>query len=65
MQARGNCGKFGCFEFVFPINIVFADTFEVEVESYEELKNENNCSEPGKKLIVVPGSGRHWYFRYK
>lgn len=39
MQARGNCGKFGCFEFVFPIDIVFADASEAEVNSYEELRD--------------------------
>ena len=38
MQARGNCGRFGCFEFVFPITVVFEDNFSVEVDSYEALK---------------------------
>lgn len=38
MQARGNCGKFGCYEFVFPLTIVFSDGTSAEVDSYETLK---------------------------
>ncbi len=37
-QRDGNCGKFGCYEFVFPITIVFPDETTSEVESYDALK---------------------------
>ena len=37
MQSEGNCGKFGCYEFVFPITIVFADGTTAEVD-YEGLR---------------------------
>ena len=39
-QREGNCGKFGCYEFVFPITIAFPDETTLEVDSYETLKEE-------------------------
>lgn len=39
MQERAGCGKRGCFEFVFPLTIVFPDATEVEVEDYEGLRD--------------------------
>ena len=39
MQRDGNCGKFGCYEFVFPIDITLPGAVDaVTVESYEELR---------------------------
>ena len=38
LQKRAKCGVRGCFEFMFPITIVFPDGAEAEVESYEELR---------------------------
>ncbi len=38
MQRRAKVGMRGCFEFVFPIDIVFPDETSQSVESYEELK---------------------------
>ncbi|PHN04290.1 hypothetical protein CRP01_22265 [Flavilitoribacter nigricans DSM 23189 = NBRC 102662] len=39
LQERAGCGQRGCFEFVFPITIVFPDATEVEVEDYEGLRD--------------------------
>jgi hypothetical protein len=39
IQAEANAGKFGCFEFVFPINIVFPDGTNTEVSDYETLRS--------------------------
>lgn len=38
MQSEGNCGKFGCYEFVFPISISFPDGSSVSVEDYAGLR---------------------------
>lgn len=38
LQERAGCGQRGCFEFVFPITVVFPDATEVEVEDYESLR---------------------------
>lgn len=38
VQKEGNCGKFGCFEFVFPITLNFADGSTAEVGSYEDMR---------------------------
>ena len=38
MEERANCGRFGCFEFVFPLTIVFPDETTTEVEDYEGLR---------------------------
>ncbi|MFK7981057.1 MAG: hypothetical protein AB8G86_13810 [Saprospiraceae bacterium] len=38
MQKRGNAGKFGCYEFVFPISINLPDGSVVSVESFEDLR---------------------------
>ncbi len=39
MQERGNCGKFGCYEYVFPVTIAFADETSLEVNDYTELRD--------------------------
>jgi len=38
IEERGNCGRFGCYSFVFPISIQFPDSSVVEVEDYENLR---------------------------
>ena len=38
LQERAGCGRRGCFEFVFPLTIVFPDATEAEVEDYESLR---------------------------
>lgn len=38
LQERAGCGKRGCFEFVFPITVVFPDATEAEVADYEALR---------------------------
>jgi hypothetical protein len=39
LEAETRTGRGGCFELVFPVTIVFSTGEEVEVESYEALKN--------------------------
>lgn len=39
LQSKANCGKFGCYEFIFPISIQFEDGSTVEVEDYASLKD--------------------------
>lgn len=39
MQEEGNCGRFGCYEFVFPITIDFPDSSSLDVNDYEELRD--------------------------
>lgn len=38
LEERGNCGRFGCYEFVFPLSIQFPDSSTVEVEDYYNLR---------------------------
>ena len=38
MQRQGNCGRFGCYEFVFPVTINFPDETTTEVEDYMEMR---------------------------
>jgi hypothetical protein len=38
-QAEGNVGKFGCFEFVFPLTIAFPDGSTTDAEDYESLRS--------------------------
>lgn len=38
MEKDANAGRFGCVEFVFPIDILFPDETSTSVDSYEELK---------------------------
>ena len=38
LQGQANCGKFGCYEFIFPISIQFTDGSTVEVEDYASLR---------------------------
>ncbi len=38
IQERSGCGRGGCFEFVFPITIEFADGTTAEAEDYEGLR---------------------------
>lgn len=39
IQAEANAGRFGCFEFVFPINIIFPDGTNTEVSDYESMRS--------------------------
>jgi hypothetical protein len=38
MQRNANCGRFGCYELVFPITLNFPDGTSAEVDSYEDLR---------------------------
>ena len=40
LHAEGNCGRFGCYEFVFPITIDFPDETSVTVDDYQGLRAE-------------------------
>ncbi len=40
LHAQSNCGRFGCYEFVFPITIDFPDGTSVTVEDYQGLREE-------------------------
>lgn len=39
LHERGNCGKFGCYEFVFPLTITFPDETTATAEDYTGLKD--------------------------
>ena len=39
MHRDGNCGKFGCFEFVFPITIQFPDGTTTSTDDFDSLKD--------------------------
>ena len=39
LQEEGNCGKFGCYEFVFPLTIAFTDGTTQEIDSYDALRD--------------------------
>lgn len=39
LQERAGCGRRGCFEFVFPLTIIFPDGTEAEVEDYQDLRH--------------------------
>ena len=60
MQKMGNFGKFGCYEFVFPITIDFLDESTAEVASYEELRStvatwkENNTAAEARPHLAFP-----------
>lgn len=60
MQGAGNCGKFGCFEFVFPLSIEFPDGSTQEVASYDELRatvkdwKENNADAEERPSLAFP-----------
>lgn len=38
LEERSGCGRRGCFEFVFPLTLVFPDGTETEVANYAELR---------------------------
>ncbi len=38
MQRDANCGRFGCYELVFPITLNFPDGTTADVDSYEDLR---------------------------
>lgn len=40
LHAEGNCGRLGCYEFVFPISIVFPYGESVVVDDYQSLRAE-------------------------
>lgn len=60
LQFRGNCGKFGCYEFVFPVTIAFPDSTTAEVGSYAEMREaiktwrEANLDVQGRPSLVFP-----------
>lgn len=61
MEESGNLGRFGCYELVFPISIVFSDSTTVEVNDYEELKdaiqdwkNNNDVTPADRPHFVFP-----------
>lgn len=60
MQKMGNFGKFGCYEFVFPISIDFPDETSASVESYEALRTtvmnwkENNADAKERPHLAFP-----------
>ena len=39
MEEGGNMGRFGCFELIFPITMVFPDGTESEISDYESLRS--------------------------
>lgn len=55
-------GKNGCFEIIFPVTVVFADSTTQEVTSYDEMKaafkawRENNPEVKGRPKIQFPYS---------
>lgn len=59
-QREGNCGKFGCYEFVFPVTIQFPDSTTADVNSYEEMKTtlkswrEANMDVTGRPSLAFP-----------
>lgn len=60
VQSEGNIGKFGCYEFVFPVGITFPDESSTEVESYDEMKaafrtwKEENPDVDGRPTLSFP-----------
>lgn len=38
IQERGNMGRFGCYELVFPVTLSLPDGSTAEVDSYDEMK---------------------------
>lgn len=60
IQREANCGRFGCYELVFPITIVFADETSAEVESYEALREtlyswkQNHPDVTGRPKLAFP-----------
>ena len=40
VQERGGMGRYGCFELVFPVSIVLPNGTTVEVDSYDEIKQQ-------------------------
>ncbi len=38
IDRRHRTGRFGCFEFVFPITISFADSTSAEIDDYDDLR---------------------------
>lgn len=39
IQKRGNAGKFGCYEFIFPLSITFEDGSTMEIADYLAFRN--------------------------
>ena len=60
LQDSAQCGRHGCFEFVFPLSISFPDGAVSEVESYEEMRTaiqswkELNPDTEGRPGFVYP-----------
>lgn len=60
LERRGNCGRGGCYEFVFPISIAFPDGATVSVDSYPQLREtiktwkEDNPEAEERPTLVFP-----------
>lgn len=60
MQRDANCGRFGCYELVFPISFNFPDGTTAEVDSYEDLREtlyawrEANPDVQGRPVLAFP-----------
>ncbi|MEM1328710.1 MAG: hypothetical protein AAGI23_22330 [Bacteroidota bacterium] len=60
IESRGEMGRFGCFDWVFPISIRFADDSVVEVEDYEAWRTamqewrEANPEAEGRPQLKFP-----------
>ncbi len=60
LNKSANCGSFGCYELVFPVTLIFADSSEVEVNSYEEIREaatnwkEANPDLRGRPIFKLP-----------
>jgi len=60
MQREANCGRFGCYELIFPITVNLPDGTTTEVASYDELKEtvrawrEANMDVRGRARFAFP-----------
>jgi hypothetical protein len=67
-QEESNAGKFGCFEFVFPITIAYPDGTTEEAADYEALRaNIKEWIEANGESLDLPArdSSRRFRFGYK
>lgn len=60
MHRGGNCGKLGCFEFVFPLTVNLPGEDPVEVNDYKELRDvihnwkEDNMESTERPTLAFP-----------
>jgi hypothetical protein len=58
VQAEANAGRCGCFEFVFPISIIFPDGIHAKVADYETMRAELRAwFEENGEGLARPGKG--------